>query len=211
MARFSSNPWKFRGMNTSWKDANPLGKFAERFILENPQWVLYLRRDWRFPCPYHYSEAGQSGTVHLTECSVCYGLGVRTIPQVVPARINYESAMPSSSEGDMRMGPGYLSRFIFTVDVPRWVYPSTGDFILICEWDKPAQQIATEPVAKPIRLDTALAIRQTNPHFEREIGWVECGCESVDLRGDLLSSLLPRISGFEVLKETWQQDQKSYW
>lgn len=162
----------------SWKDQHPIGWDAEQFIMDNPQWVLYLRRDRRFVCPEHKSAAAGS-PVHLEEpCTRCFGTGVKIDAQIVPCRLTFKEPNVSHRETEFRTAGGWLEYYTAAADFPRSIMPQNEDFVLVCEWDKPTQRLGEYPRARVMKIQNVYVIKQVNDYFERELSHVGCGLEA---------------------------------
>lgn len=196
-----------------WRDSRPLGRKIQNFIEENPQYVIYLRKDPRFPCSRHYNQATETPTFSDYSCTECWGFGVKMSGIIVPSRISMgANADISPKDGYIRGGPGYLTDYTVAVHFPRAVCPKQKDLILVCEWNKPSQKIIQAPYGRPIRIASIYMIQQIQDHFMRELAWFSCGVKSLDIIADHVDSLLiPRLSNLDVLdvETTWKQD--SYW
>lgn len=201
----SSNEWNLN-LNPE-PNSDPLGIEAQNFIYENCQWVIYFRKDPRFLCSRHYDLARQSKEDYNTKfCEKCWGLGMLTVPQIVPARIMLEEANLSIRETDARLEPGYIAYNTANIDFPRNVKPALEDLVMVCEWNKPAQAIAQYPVGRPLNIINIYIIKVINNQFEREVGWANCGGEKANYLKDWGSAQLPYLYKAKVLqKEIWPQ------
>lgn len=205
----SSDPWGIeRG---SWKDSIPLGASAEDFIFENPEWVLYLRKDPRFQCPEHYSQASEGPAFVDRPCSFCMGFGVRTVPQVIPCRISRGSGGMGVNEGHRRATPGYYEQYSLMADLPRFVCPEMGDLLCVVEWDRPTQKIGRQPAARILSVSSIFMIKQLNDHFERELGWFACGLAGVGQMEDNIRRHIPMMVDIPVLKGDSRWGRDRFW
>lgn len=202
-----SNPWKLQ--KSGWKDSRPLGKKVYDYIMENTQWVVYLRRDPTRPCVICRDPASSSPGAIRVDCpGNCWGTGVKIDLQLAPCRIDTGNAELSFLEGTIRIEPGWAERSTLVGFFPRIVYPREEDIILLCEWKKPAQRIAEPPKGRPQSLIDVFTVKQVNPQFEREVGWFECGLKSDNVEYKLYEEQLFKMVDLRVI-EKWQQ--KSYW
>lgn len=203
------NPWKLN--QTNWKDSSPLGQHVEEFILENPQWVLYLRREPRFVCPDHWDVVTVNRKLGTPPCALCWGLGVRVYPIIVPSRIQLGMTNMGATEGDLLVNPGYIDRFYTAIDFPRAVKPKLEDLILTCEWDKPTQQLGQYPRARILRFNSIYQIKQVNDHFERELSWYSCGVRDFEVERQVLDNMIPSISSIRILRPEDIRQAKKFW
>ena len=186
----SSNEWNLS--TNPDPNTDPLGIEAQNFIYENCQWVIYFRKDSRFLCNLHYDLARQSKEEYTTSfCAKCWGLGMLTTPQIVPARIILEEANLSIRETDARLEPGYIAYNTANIDFPRNVKTAIEDLVMVCEWNKSSSQIPVYPVARPLNIVNIYIIKVVNNHFEREIGWSNCGAEKANYLKNWGNSQLP--------------------
>jgi hypothetical protein len=194
----------------SWKDGMPLGASAEDFLLENAQWVIYFRKDHRFPCPTCYDMSTQSRISVGYDCETCFGFGKKVDPILVPARISFGPPKVTSREADIRQNPGYIEFFSAEIDFPRAVKPKLEDLVLVCEWSKPTQQLG-KPRARPLSITSIYVIKQVNDYFERELSWYGCGAEAYDLEMHLLEEQLPRLVNLPILDVTSNFQARKFW
>lgn len=183
----------------SWKDNIPLGKSTQDFILENCQWVLYMRRDTRFTCPLHRDPSTLTAELLEAPCRVCYGYGVRTEPQIVPCRISLGQPHVSHRETERRDLPGWLEYYNAAADFPRGIMPQLEDHVLICEWDKPTQELGRYPRARVLRINSVYVIKQVNDHFERELSHYSVGLEAQDHELARLEMHLPVLRNVSIV------------
>lgn len=193
----------------AWKDNYPIGLDAEEFILDNAQWVLYMRRDPRFVCTKHHSQSQSAPLFVQDPCTVCYGFGVKVDPIIVPCRITLKEPQVTFRETDQRAPNGWLEYYTAAADFPRSVKPSLEDHILVCEWDKPAQQLGKYPRAKAITIHNIYAIKQLNDYFEREISHFGVGLEAQNHDLDRYMHHLPVMKNIPIMQ--FRPDNPSYW
>lgn len=199
--------WDFR--DTSWKDSKPLGESLSKFVMENAQWVIYLRKDPRFPCVDCWDQATQTPKLNRIDCHEgCWGTGLKTTLQLVPIRI-IAGSPNNLLEGDLRLIPGFLERNQVMGIFPRIVYPKLEDLVLVAEWKEPTQTLGLPPKKRPLKITDVYAVKSLSPHFEREYGWTTSALEvfSIDFR--VLNAQLPTLGDIEVLRPP--VDNKSYW
>ena len=201
----SSNEWNL-STNPS-PNSDPLGIEAQNFIYENCQWVVYFRKDPRFLCTAHYDLARQSKEdYNIKFCPKCWGLGIATTPQIVPARVILGRANLSVRQTDSRLEPGYIAYNTANIDFPRNVRPALEDIVLVCDWNKTSESIATYPTGRPLNIVDMYLIKVVNTHYERESAWSNCGAEKVNYLRDWGEAQLPYLYKAKVLqKEVWAQ------
>lgn len=202
-------PWQLsRG---SWKDNNPLGWDAENFILDNCQYVVYVRKDPRFACVRHWDEATQSPKVLEEHCPTCWGFGRKVDFSLVPARITLGPAKVSPKITDLRTDAGLVEYYESAVHFPRKVCPRNEDLVLVCEFDTPAQELHYAKRPRVVRVATIYLIKQINDRFERELAFYSCGVEGAEVERSRIERGLPYLRNLEVLEtlDTWTQS--NYW
>lgn len=181
------------------RDNRPLGLDVQEFILDNPQWVLYMRRDTRFVCPRHKDPATASAKLLESPCTVCYGYGVKADPMIVPCRISLGQPRVTHRETELRALPGWLEYYVAAADFPRAVMPNTEDHILVCEWDKPSMLLGDYPRARVLRISTVYVIKQVNDHFERELSHYSVGLEAQDHEIRRFEQHLPVLKNVPIM------------
>lgn len=195
-----------------WRDSNPLGYGLQGFMEDWVEYVLYLRLDSRFKCPEHFSQATESRITLDVSCD-CWGLGIKPLAQIAPARLSRGGSEMGSKRGDKIIEPGSMD---FSTDVAhfsRAVAPKIRDYVLICEWNKRHQDIPKFPVARPTRITSIYLIKEINPHHQRELGWFSCGLDLVEFDRNLLNQIIKtKLSGLSVIDTaaTWNS-VKDYW
>lgn len=205
----SVGPWQItRG---GGRDNNPLGWDAEQFILENCQYLLYLRKDDRFFCRDHWDWATASVKQVTSYCPVCLGFGYKTDAQVVPARISLGLVDISARVGNQRLSPGQVEYFTSWAHFPRKIKPRLEDIVIVGEWDRPAQELGNYPRARCLRASSIYMIKQINDRFERELAFFSCGLEAGDHLQDKINLLMPYLTDVPVIQTEDSWKQKSYW
>lgn len=208
---FRSEPNLWQMGPGSWKDNYPIGRDAEQFILENCQFLLYLRMDRRFKCPEHWDESSSSVKNIHQYCDVCKGFGFKTSAACVPSRVTYDAAHVSNRETELRLPPGYMEYFNAVVHFPRKIRPASEDVIAICEWSMPTQRLHSVPTARILKATSVMAIKQINDRFERELAFYSCGVELMPHLQSKLDLLVPHLTQVPVthVQDTWKQN--SFW
>lgn len=204
------NEWHLR--QGDWKDDNPLGRDATGFILENPEWWLYLRKDRRFYCPKHWDEQTK-GPIDLKkdeECLFCYGFGIRILPTIIPCRVTRSPIKASSKEGDIRTEAGYNEFFHWQMDAPKELKPELEDLVCFCEFETPTTRIGDSPYLKIKHIKNTFQVKQINPNYERELSWFSLALEVFDLRSGLLNMITPMFKSVPIWNFDYFKD-KNYW
>jgi len=195
----------------SWKDSKPIGKQAEDFILENSQYVLYFRKDSTFHCPDHWDLASNSPRFLDIDCQQCYGFGVKTIAQIVPARLSYGPGSVSHRKTDQTTEPGYMEYFTTIAHFPRAIKPVLEDVVCVCEWNKHSQQLNKAARPKILSITSAYQIKTTNDYFERELAYYSCGLEIYDIQLAAINKNLQILTNLTVVDPKFSWPQNSFW
>lgn len=183
---------------SNWKASHPLGKAAEQFILENPEWVVYLRRNHRFPCITCYDFSSRSVNSNTLLCSSCFGTGYNLTKIITPVRF-WAGGQISTREQDVLDDAGNIARWPDTVAVCRELYPEEGDMILRAQWNVSTREIGTNPKAKPVRFIASMLVRLVNVNYEQEVSFMQCGIRSYEVNIDYFYKTLRSLGGFEKI------------
>lgn len=201
----------FNLQNTNWKDINPLAARVAKFVGENTQWVIYLRKDKRFPCPTCWDPSSKTADHGRVDCEDgCWGTGVKTTLQLAPCRM-VPGTPNNLLEGDLRLGPGYVERNQVMGIFPREVYPQMEDIILAAEWTTPTQKLGSPPRSRPVRISDVFIIKNTASHFEREFGWTTCSLELYTIDAKAFTDNIYRMVNIEIIKRDKSTELKTYW
>lgn len=204
-------PWQLTrggGRVDNW----PLGWDAENFILDNCQYVVYIRKDPRFFCTQHWDQATQSPRITQAHCPVCWGFGHKVTVSIVPSRISLGEAKVSPKVTDLRTEIGFVEYYESSVFFPRAVRPALEDLVLICEWNCRAQDIGKVPHPRVINVSTIYEIKQINDRFERELSWFSCGVEGAEVHRLKFDLGLPYMTNLWVLDTlTSWSEQTNFW
>mgnify|MGYP003345227932 CR=1 FL=1 len=206
-----TNEWNLKP--GSWKDSgSSLKQKFENFVMENPEWVVYVRKDPRFKCPYHWDEATRSPLFGDPTCAYCGGFGMKATFEIIPCRIERDRGTMGPMDGEKRSFPGYIEQDGIVCDMPRWVSPALEDLVFVCEWPVHPQRIAELPHVHPLSIQDVYLVKKTNPYFEREIVWTNCGLELYPIDSLKMRQILERTDQILVRNgrdKQWQQE--SYW
>lgn len=204
-----SNEWDIS--KGEWRDASPLGMRIEDFILEWPEFIIYLRKDNRFPCPKHYSQSSESVSTLDIDCD-CLGFGVKTTAAIVPCRLSRGDARMDHRDGDNRQMLGFIGSWRDIVHFPRAVAPVENDIVIVCSWNVPMNKILTAPNPRPVVAHSIYLIRELNSQFQRELGWFSCGIKGFDIAQDQMDKLVyQKFGNLPILEEESSWPQRSYW
>ena len=207
-----SNEWQIT--KGDWRNSNPLGKKINDFILQDPEWAIYLRKEHRFPCPQHYDHSTETAkTFELVDCT-CMGFGVKTIAQIIPCKISRgKNAEVDPQGGIARDLPGYLAMFSDVVHFPKGAYPRNQDIVMTAEWDVPISKIkAHAPSPRPVRIGSIYIIKIINAYYQRELSHFSCGMENLEIESDMADNLIPKmLTNLPVMEVDTVWQQNSYW
>ena len=195
---------------------NPYGTKIQDFLMERVQYVIYLRKDLRFPCPDHYDQSSGAESTIITDawaCDDCWGFGIKTDAYIAPCRISHGTAGIGPLGGEIIQEPGGITSETEIVHFPRAVLPQPKDIILECEWDKLVgffTKFKTKPRA--VRIVKGYVINDVTAYWWKEIEYFSCGIKDQQVDLDHFRRLLPvklaDPTPIEV-ETTWQH--RSFW
>jgi hypothetical protein len=139
------------------------------FINRRPNWMVYIRKDIRYPSPVSYDPHTLSPD---TDDPTTFGLGyaVQYEKHAVRRVIRVKSAESPMEEF------GYLAKFQTVIYCPRYYYPKSKDIYLEVEWDVELPYI--EQYGKPIRIVNAFQVDEQIALKEDEVTYFGCGCDT---------------------------------
>jgi len=194
----------------SWKISKPLGKAAEGFIFENPDYVVYLRKRQNDPCPIHYDYAtGSENGLRLEgePCPICWGTGKKVIPLIVPIRIFQGHAMGMNVN---KTEPGYTENWDFVGYLPRKIKPTYEDIIFFVEWNVPVWSVPTDQRRRIVSVTDVVQIKATIDRFEKEVAFMAVDLRSYNIEHSILGRNLPLMLNIPVFQlEDW--NRTTYW
>ncbi len=195
-----------------FRDSDPYGKRVQKYIMENCEWIIYLRKDHRFKCPTHWSLSSESPSTFDPTCD-CWGFGEKITATIVPSRITRgRSAEVDFMGGSVHDIPGYMPNYKDVIHFPRAVAPQANDIILCCEWNIKAQYLNRVPRPRPVGIHSIYMIKQINSHFQRELALFSCGMEAFEIDLDHMKALIPeKLTNLSVLDVDTSWQQNSYW
>ena len=189
------------GVNQSEGVAPAIADTINDFILSNPEWIIYLRKDQRFRCIKHWDfKTGTLVDLKPGEiCTDCYGFGYKITPMVVPCRFTRSPAKSTGRTGDMRLEGGYTQYYHQQIDFPKEIKPELEDIVLTCEFKAQSTAIGDLNYCGVLRVINGFLIKQVNANYEREISWFSCGVEVFNSRQTTLSNLPKVLTSVPVL------------
>ena len=147
------------------------------FITDHPMWLVYVRRDTRFPSPTSYDPSTRSPD---TDDRTSFGMGYSVQYEKHAVR-RVIRAGAAQSPMDLF---GYLAKFRTVIYTPRYYYPKSKDLYLEVEWDVEPPLI--EQYGKPIRIINAYQVDEAIGFSDGEIVFFGCGCDTYNFTiGDL--------------------------
>jgi hypothetical protein len=203
-----SDGWDLR--QADWKLSKPIGKGAENFLMENADYVIYLRQRDNQPCPQHWNSASQTQNglrLDGEPCPICWGTGKAVTPIITPIRIVLGSA---EGKNDFRMAPGYVEDWNIAGYVPRGMKPEYEDLILLVEWNIPVDQVPRNPARRAVSLNDVYIIKGSQTRFEKEFSFAALDMKPFNIERKLLEVNLPLTVGVPVFQaEDWKRTD--YW
>jgi len=139
------------------------------FIGKHPQWVVYVRRDTRYPSVTAYDPRSNSPD---TDDQTSFGLGYKVQYEKHAVRRVIKA---SDAESPMEEF-GYLAKFKTIIYTPRYYYPRSKDLYLEVEWDTEWEDI--ELYGKPINVINAFQVDEAISFNENEVTYIGCGCDT---------------------------------
>jgi hypothetical protein len=194
---------------SSWKDSKPLGNAAIEFLLENSEWVVYLRKDLNLPCINCYDFATKSANTNIA-CVDCLGTGFK-VDKIITAARFWAGGQSSIADQMVRDEAGHYLRDIDTVFFGRNMYPKEGDIVFRCQWNLPTKEIGKNPKAKPVQFSNAYLIGSVNISYEREISFVQCGLKDMTIDLHEYTSHLRRFNNFSRVLPEGKWTPNKYW
>lgn len=160
------------------------------FVGLHPQWLVYVRRDLKYPCTYCYDPTTKSPD---PTCQECYGLGY-----VVQYEKHACRRVITAQSAQSPIEPfGYLSKYRTIIYEPRYYYPKSKDVFLEVEWDTEIDNI--EIYGKPITLIHAYQVDEQVAFQEDEVTYIGCGCDTYDFNIDDMEKWLRKLG------QQWEQ------
>ena len=183
----------------SWKDANPLGRSAEKFLLENANYGIYVRSIKELPCSSCFDPTTNSGGALRRVpgvCDECWGTGFTVEPVITPYRAQHVMRF---EEDHSEATPGLINKFDTVGVFPRALKPKLGDLLLECTWSVKLSKVPKDRIRKPVEIIQAFRIAMLDAAVEREVSWWTAGLYTSNLDIDHLKKFLPQMQGLPVL------------
>ena len=201
--------------NKNWKDSNPLGKKAEKFLRENADYCIYLHSNSDSYCPEHFDIAGGVSPKIFDEdllCKKCWGTGKIVKAEIVPARIVIDSG---TGQSDYRFAPGYVTSNLITGFFPRKVKPDLHDIVISVEWNIPVQSVPSDRNRRPLRVSSIMQVVNVFERFEREVSFIGTTLQSYDIERKTAIKMLPLMIGLDFLEvesqPQWSEKDSGFW
>ena len=194
----------------SWKDAKPIGKDAEDFLLENADYAVYLRKRDDDPCPEHWHLGGGPNDIRTEGplCPICWGTGRKITPIITPIRIFQGSV---DSQSDIRTQPGYVTNWEIGAILPRSMRPNYQDIVLLVEWNIPIQEVPTNPNRRVVSIGDVTQVESLFDRFEREVAFIGVALKSYGSTSNQFEKSLPLMVGLDYHNPENRWQQTSYW
>jgi hypothetical protein len=155
------------------------GKLSDNvtdFINLHPNWLLYVRRDTRFPCLGCWDPEARSAK---QRCSDCLGTGYIITFERHPVRL-----VTVLSPGPFATQPGYFNNFLVTIYSDVHHIPASRDLFFEVEWDIENNLIGTQ--GKPVRIIHGYEIRMIANMREDSVSFFSSGCQAYDFDNEFL-------------------------
>lgn len=149
------------------------------FINRRPIWMLYARRDLRFPCITCYDPTTNSPK---KDCPDCLGTGFSLKVERHKTRLDMQ-VLPNTNQLSM---PGYLPSYPVVIYTPRDNYPKREDLYFEVEWDVDLPFIGEE--GRPARVLNTYRIAMLAVFRQDEVTYFGCGCNVYDLDIEFLEN-----------------------
>ena len=146
-----------------------LRKGLNSFVNRHPNWMVYIRKDSKYPSPDSYDPRSNSPN---TYDQATFGLGYKAQYEKHAVRRVVRAADAQSPIEEY----GYLAKFKVVIYTPRYYYPMSKDLYLEVEWDVEWQDI--EVYGKPISIVNAFQVDEAISFREDEVTYMGCGCDT---------------------------------
>lgn len=140
-------------------------------------WLVYIRRDTRYPSPSSYDPTTLSPD---TDDQSTFGMGYQVQYEKHAVRRVIRAGTAQSPMEEF----GYLAKFRTVIYTPRYYYPKSKDIYIEVEWDQEPPLI--EQYGKPIRIINAYQVDEAIAFEDSEVTFFGCGCDTYNFTsGDL--------------------------
>lgn len=170
-----SNPFNLvRSQNVINPFGISKGGMAQRvsnFVDKHSMWMIYLRRDERFPDPDAYLSDSRSGDPNnklSLEMGYTFQLEKHPVRRVIQASSMYS---PNS-------GVGFLGQYTNLIYTSRALHQKQTDLYFEVEWDVPQAQI--RDYGRPVRVIQCYQVDETSITAESDITYRVCICQQYD-------------------------------
>lgn len=179
------------GLTTSTKsDAFGLGNRGalrhgfESFVARHPFYMVYVRKDVRYP----HSECYLSDTKSPdTSCQECFGLGYKAQFEKHSCR---RVLVPREVQSPIEEY-GYLTKHRCIVFTPRYYYPKSKDLYLEVEWDVEPNKIET--YGRAVKIVTAFQVDEIVAMSEDEVTFCAAKCDTYDFTKQQMQNWLLQL------------------
>jgi hypothetical protein len=174
-SRKTTDPWGLGGAELS--DA------ISAFIAEHPVWLLYARRDLRFPCTACWDPMSHSPR-NKQLCPNCIGLGYKVLLERHMTRF----VIRGNPAGAPLLGPGYVTDYPVTVHARADECPRPQDIYVEVEWNAPIDQIGVN--GRPTRVLHCYMVDMAAPMRQDTLSFFTSGCTPYDFDFDFLTGAI---------------------
>lgn len=150
-------------------DSTSLRTGFNKFIDKRPNWMVYVRRDPRYPSSTSYDPHSMSPD---TDDPATFGMGYKVQYEKHAVRRVVRASDAQSPMEEF----GYLAKFKTIIYTPRYYYPKSKDLYLEVEWDVDWRDV--ELYGKPISIVNAFQIDEPIAFREDEVTFFGCGCDT---------------------------------
>lgn len=177
-----------------WSRRNPMSDDFNKFMLEFPFWMLYVRADRRFPCLHCYDESTHSEKIN---CHYCFATGYKVSFQRFPC-VQVSRPNVSRLQGGPLIAAGWIENYDAVILAPRELNPEAHDYICEVEWDKDYTSI--QYGSRPMNLQNTWEVVFTTQEADAGIAYYVIGCSTHINAHTLLGEQLLNISNIETLR-----------
>jgi hypothetical protein len=157
-----------------------IGGEVSLFIHEYPIWMIYVRRDLRFPCTACYDIRRKSTS--NSRCPNCFSTGYNVVFERQEVRLVKHQVPPNQGrQGIIASDPGFLGNYGTAVYVPRIYKPNIkkrGDLYLEVDWTSSIKDIPR--IGYPASLITAYEVQMAVVFRESQNSYYGCGCSTYE-------------------------------
>lgn len=169
----------------------PLRAGFDKLIDDHPHYLVYVRRDMKYPHPDCYLPDTKSPD---PSCADCFGLGYYV-------QFEKHKCRRALAVRDVQAPVeefGYLAQYKYVVYTPRYYYPKRKDLYLEVEWDVSPRYI--EDAGRPTNIIHAYQITESLAQLEDEVTYTCSGCDTYDFTVQQMENWLLTMSRVWVPK-----------